>query len=224
MAPADNLVELLDILRTKTFPANVLVTKIYTPEEGVTLGGNIIPDLPDSALDSVRPAAATKRADAYKSILRTKVPVQPLPWPTDDEVVALALALADRVATKLLALLARSHDDEVVPDDDGLLAERHTDAMNRGRIVVPPDAEPHLTKPRCAFKKGFSVHADVRIHANDRLALSRLLAYAARPPCPEERLTRLPDGRPRCASSALGRVALRKWPSSPSSSSGASPA
>jgi Putative transposase/Transposase zinc-binding domain len=112
-----------------------------------------------------------------------------LPPPTDDEIAALT----ERMATKIIALLARSHDEDVTPDDDGLLVERHAAAMNR--ITVPPDAAPHMTKTRCAFLNGFSVHADVHIHPNDRLALKRLLAYAARPPCPEERLTRLPDGK-----------------------------
>ena len=112
----------------------------------------------------------------------------PLPPPTDDELATLT----DRVATKIIDLLERAGNDESGPEDDGLLAERHAAAL--GRIAVPPATAPHITKPRCAFWNGFSIHADVRIHPNDRLALARLLAYATRPPCPDDRLTRLPDG------------------------------
>ncbi len=55
------------------------------------------------------------------------------------------------MATKIIALLARSHDEDVTPDDDGLLVERHAAAMNR--ITVPPDAAPHMTKTSlCAPK------------------------------------------------------------------------
>jgi len=53
----------------------VLVATIYTPDEGVALGGRVLPDLPDSALDTARPATATRRADAYRSILRAKIPL-----------------------------------------------------------------------------------------------------------------------------------------------------
>jgi hypothetical protein len=111
-----------------------------------------------------------------------------IPPPTDGEVAALT----DRVATKILALVESGHADEVAPEDDGLIAERHAAAI--GRIGVPPADAAHIIKPRCAFWNGFSVHADVRIHENDRLALTRLLAYATRPPCPDNRLTRLTDG------------------------------
>ena len=111
-----------------------------------------------------------------------------LPPPTDAEVTRLVA----RVAAKVLALLTRSTTDEVAQEDDSLIAERHVAAV--GRIAVPPATEPHITKPRCAFWNGFSMHADVRIHENDRLALARLCAYVTRPPCPEDRLTRLRRG------------------------------
>jgi hypothetical protein len=75
-AQPESLDEVIDILRTKTFPANVLVATLYTPEEGITLDGKVLPDLPDSALDTVRPAATSKRTDAYRTILRTAAPLR----------------------------------------------------------------------------------------------------------------------------------------------------
>jgi hypothetical protein len=55
-------------------------------------------------------------------------------------------------------------EDDAAPDDDGLNADRHVAAI--GRIRQPPAEKPHIAKKRCAFWNGFSVHADVRIHAN----------------------------------------------------------
>jgi hypothetical protein len=48
---------------------------------------------------------------------------------------------------------------------------------------------------RCASVSGFSVHADVRIPAHNRMRLERLARYAGRPPLSTERLSLLPDGR-----------------------------
>ena len=89
-APPENLAQLVDTLRTKTFPANVLVATVYTPNEGVTLGGRVLPDLPDSALDTARPAAATKSADAYKSILRATIPLNRVVTGKQELVVKIA--------------------------------------------------------------------------------------------------------------------------------------
>jgi len=89
-APPENLAQLVDALRTKTFPANVLVATVYTPSEGVTLGGRVLPDLPDSALDTARPAAATKTADPYKSILRATVPLKQVVTGKQELVVKIA--------------------------------------------------------------------------------------------------------------------------------------
>ena len=36
-------------------------------------------------------------------------------------------------------------------------------------------------KPRCAFLEGYSLHADVAVHENDRLGLERLCRYILRP-------------------------------------------
>ena len=42
---------------------------------------------------------------------------------------------------------------------------------------------------------GFSLHAAVHLHANDREGLAHLCGYGARPPFSQERLSALPDGR-----------------------------
>jgi hypothetical protein len=89
-APPKNLGEIIDVFRTKTFPANVLVATVYTPEEGVTLAGRVLPDLPDSALDTARPATATRRADAYRSILRSKIPLSRVVTGKQEIVVKIA--------------------------------------------------------------------------------------------------------------------------------------
>src|SRR5262249_61684025 len=89
-APPKNLGEIIDVFRTKTFPANVLVATVYTSEEGVTLGGRVLPDLPDSALDTARPATATRRADAYRSILRSKIPLSRVATGRQEIVVKIA--------------------------------------------------------------------------------------------------------------------------------------
>jgi hypothetical protein len=86
----ENLAQVLDVLRHKTFPANVLVATMYTPTEGVTMRGRILPDLPDSALDAARPATATKRADAYRSILRSTVPLKQVATGKQELVVKIA--------------------------------------------------------------------------------------------------------------------------------------
>ncbi len=89
-AAPENLAQLVDVLRNKTFPANVLVATVYTPNEGVTMQGRVLPDLPDSALDTARPAAATKLADPYRSILRATVPLKQVVTGKQDLVVKIA--------------------------------------------------------------------------------------------------------------------------------------
>jgi hypothetical protein len=58
----------------KTFPANMMVVTVYTPDEGIAVDGRIIPDLPLSALDTARPGANTHRGDSYKAVFRAVVP------------------------------------------------------------------------------------------------------------------------------------------------------
>jgi hypothetical protein len=51
------------------------------------------------------------------------------------------------------------------------------------------------TKKQAAFLEGFSLHAGVHLHANDREGLAHLCGYGARPPLVQDRLSQLPDGR-----------------------------
>jgi hypothetical protein len=75
VAPPENVEQLMAALR-KTYPGTVLVVTVYTADEGATIGGKIVPDLPDSALDTARPAASYAKSDAYKSMVRVVVPTK----------------------------------------------------------------------------------------------------------------------------------------------------
>ncbi len=89
-AAPENLSQVLDVLRNKTFPANVLVATMYTPSEGVMLAGRVIPDRPDSALDTARPATTSRKVDAYRSILRSTVPMKSVATGKQEIVVKIA--------------------------------------------------------------------------------------------------------------------------------------
>ena len=71
-ATPENLSGLIDNLR-KSFPAKAIVVSLETPDEGVTLRGSVIPDLPGSVIDTLRPGASTRRADTYKRASRIVV-------------------------------------------------------------------------------------------------------------------------------------------------------
>ena len=57
----------------------------------------------------------------------------------------------------------------------------------------PPDQSE--TKHLAAYHQGFSLHAGVHLHANDRQGLAHLCGYGARPPLTQERLSALPGGK-----------------------------
>jgi hypothetical protein len=73
VAPPTSLDDVIEALR-RTYPSNTLVATIYTPDEGVSIDGRVLPDLPDSAIDTVRPATSSRRPEAYKSITRAVIP------------------------------------------------------------------------------------------------------------------------------------------------------
>jgi hypothetical protein len=73
VAPAENLNGLIDNLR-KSYAASSIVVGLETPDEGVTLRGSVIPDLPGSVIDTLRPGASTRRADTFKRASRFVVP------------------------------------------------------------------------------------------------------------------------------------------------------
>ncbi|MBI4472268.1 MAG: transposase [Acidobacteria bacterium] len=59
---------------------------------------------------------------------------------------------------------------------------------------IDPESVDWTLVPRCATLDGFSLHANVAVHADDRPRLQRLLSYYARPPIAMERLERLAEG------------------------------
>jgi hypothetical protein len=75
IATPENVDQLVGALR-KTYPGNVLVATVYTADDGVSVAGKIVPNLPDSAIDTARPGASAKGADPYKSMLRVAVPMK----------------------------------------------------------------------------------------------------------------------------------------------------
>ena len=74
VAPPEDLRGLINNLR-KGYAANELVVGLETPDEGVTLRGSVIPDLPGSVIDTLRPGASTRRADTFKRAFRFVVPM-----------------------------------------------------------------------------------------------------------------------------------------------------
>ena len=112
--------------------------------------------------------------------------------PTDAEVEALLLQIARRVE-RLVAQHAAERE----------LSDEEPDALTvaQGESVMAPAAQRVLEaehaarpKPRCAFLEGYSLHADVAVHENDRLGLERLCRYILRPSVATNRLRRTDDG------------------------------
>jgi len=114
----------------------------------------------------------------------------PLPAPTDDDVLEITLKIKKRVE-KLVERRAAETDD--VEDDPLALAQAVS--VQAKFPARPDDVFDPNPRRRCAFVRGFSLHADTRVHENDRLGLERLCRYIARPALALERLSQLPDGR-----------------------------
>jgi hypothetical protein len=68
---------LMENLRV-SYPSQSIVVSLSTPDSGVSLRGRLIPNLPDSALDTLRSANQTRRADAYRVANRTAHPCDSL--------------------------------------------------------------------------------------------------------------------------------------------------
>jgi hypothetical protein len=137
-----------------------------------------------------------------------------LPSPDDEEVERLLRTVALRVV-RLLRKLDNLTCDGVI---DALRAQ-----ATRRRLPLDQE-EPSPPKRRCAFLEGFSLHANTRVHENDRDNLRCLCSYGARGPLSLERLSRLPDGRLAYRMKRPAPPAIRSSSSSPSNSSVASPA
>jgi hypothetical protein len=73
VAPPKDLDELMAALR-QFLPGNVFAVTLYGADEGVAIDGALIRDLPASAIDRLRPATASARAEAYQAIARSVYP------------------------------------------------------------------------------------------------------------------------------------------------------
>jgi SpoIVB peptidase S55 len=73
LAPPESIRDLLDALE-KQFPQNAMVVSIYGPDEGVTLRGELVPNLPTSVLDTLRPAASARARGKLLGTARTVIP------------------------------------------------------------------------------------------------------------------------------------------------------
>jgi len=69
-APPVDLPSLMSAFR-KLLPGDVWAATIYPADEGVSLDGKLVKDLPPSAQDKLRPQTHTQRASSYKPLLRT---------------------------------------------------------------------------------------------------------------------------------------------------------
>ncbi len=56
------------------YTASSIVVSLSTPDDGASLRGRLIPNLPQSALDTLRPGNQTRRADNYRVADRTVFP------------------------------------------------------------------------------------------------------------------------------------------------------
>jgi len=77
VARPENLTGFIENLRSY-YTASSIVVSLSLPEDGASLRGHLIPSLPPSALDTLRSASATRRADSYRVADRTVHPSQRL--------------------------------------------------------------------------------------------------------------------------------------------------
>ena len=107
----------------------------------------------------------------------------PLPKLTDEDV----LAVAKRIARRVL-LLVKEYDDQEEPTVlDGLRAQEMTAASSQ--------SESHSDPGRlCALVEGFSLQAARHLHQHDREGLEALCRYGLRPAISLERLSEGPGG------------------------------
>ena len=109
-----------------------------------------------------------------------------LPAPEDEDVEALL----HRTATRVLRLLRKEVGDDE-PESDALAALEAASLSSR----PPPSGEAPRPKRLTAFLEGFSLHAGVHLHENDRRGLEQLCRYGARGAIALSRLSELGDGR-----------------------------
>ncbi|HSD91288.1 MAG TPA: SpoIVB peptidase S55 domain-containing protein [Kofleriaceae bacterium] len=74
-APPVDLPSLMAAFR-KLLPGNVWAVTLYPADEGVSLEGKLVRDLPASAQDKLHPQTHTQRAASYKPLIRTLAPAK----------------------------------------------------------------------------------------------------------------------------------------------------
>ena len=119
--------------------------------------------------------------------------------PTDGDIETLTRQIVVAVG-KRLARRDQDADTEDVPDalahaQAASVQSVRSPTRDRGRQRDHDTPRPTARPTRCALLDGFSLHANVRTHANDRLGLERLLRYGARPAFAHQRLRLTDDGR-----------------------------
>ena len=137
---------------------------------------------------------------------------QPVPTPTDHDIEALALRLAQRLGKLARRRFEQASEELETLDTDtlplrsvsaeaiqipGPRAPRHqTDIFGEG----PPDDQGGAApghKPLCARINGFSLHAARVVESSDRDGLERLCRYGLRAPFSQDRLSLTTDGQVR---------------------------
>jgi hypothetical protein len=108
--------------------------------------------------------------------------------PTNDDVADVLRRIERRVRAILKPRLDALREDATPPDALAASQAESASAL-RGR---PPDAQ--QARHLAAYHQGFSLHAGVHLHANNREGLAHLCGYGARPPLTQGRLSKLPDG------------------------------
>ena len=117
---------------------------------------------------------------------------EPLGGPSEEELQEILGRIEARV-TKLLRPAQEKASDDARPPDPLSLAQAAS-VVTRSLRLVKPGAQA-APKKHTARLSGFSLHAGVHLHANDRAGLGQLLGYGARPALSQERLSERPDGQ-----------------------------
>jgi Putative transposase/Transposase zinc-binding domain len=109
-----------------------------------------------------------------------------LPAPSDEELERILTAIIRKVARHI----GRDGEVERAIEEDAFAELQAAEVDRRMRF---PDPFKHAR--HSAYLDGFSLHAGVRIHENDREGLERLCRYAVRPPFALHRLSQASDGQ-----------------------------
>jgi len=109
--------------------------------------------------------------------------------PSDDDVMAVPRRAVARLERLLRPRLMAAQADARPMD---ALGAAQAEAMD---VLGTSPLDTGRAKKRAAYLQGFSLHAAVHLHTNDREGLAHLCGYGARPPFSQERLSELPDGR-----------------------------